>query len=444
MSVELNREPLGELDTSTQVQNAIFKIAELGGKAKQALLEEALDSPLMVSVCKAAYDPFTTYGMKKLPDLALIERGHFARPFSKQTWELLDLLASRKLSGNAAKEAVEKELSLLNPQSAVLLSNIIKRDLRAGFTANSVNKAVPGAIFVFTCMLSHKYESKRIKSWPVVAEEKLDGVRCIGIYKKGETKFYSRTGKEFPNFESIGKNLTLYIESHAKIPSLGAHKVPLVFDGEVMTGEFNETVGDVHKKGVQAQTAVFHAFEMMSLEVFNGNPDFAKPASLPYSKRRATLESFLDGYSGADVRLTDLWMINDEEELFERNAAILAQGGEGVIVKPLDGTYEKKRSFNWLKIKAQDSVDCPIVGYEEGTGKYVDTLGALVVDYKGVLVSVSGMKDADRHEFWSNQDKYMGVLVEVEYHEETPDKSLRHPRFKRVRHDKPVEDGVGV
>ena len=81
-----------------------------------------------------------------------------------------------------------------------------------------------------------------------------------------------------------------------------------------------------------------------------------------------------------------------------------------------------------------------IVGFQQGTGKYADTLGALIVDYKGTCVGVgSGLSDEQRHEFWNNQDDYRGRVVTVQYFEETCDAdgnpSMRFPVFKELRED---------
>jgi len=68
-------------------------------------------------------------------------------------------------------------------------------------------------------------------------------------------------------------------------------------------------------------------------------------------------------------------------------------------------------------------------------------LGAAIVTYKGKRVRVgSGFSDEQRQQFWANPNSIKGKIIEVQFHEETPDGSLRHPRFVRVREDKTQPD----
>ncbi|MCP6247736.1 DNA ligase, partial [Klebsiella pneumoniae] len=46
-------------------------------------------------------------------------------------------------------------------------------------------------------------------------------------------------------------------------------------------------------------------------------------------------------------------------------------------------------------------------------------------------------------EIWHNQDKYMGRIVKVNFHEYTPDGSLRHPRLKWPKCLRDTEERVG-
>lgn len=82
--------------------------------------------------------------------------------------------------------------------------------------------------------------------------------------------------------------------------------------------------------------------------------------------------------------------------------------------------------------------DLKIIDFEEGTGKYKNSLGALVVDYKGYRLGVgSGFSDADREYIWNNRGVLLGRIVEVQYFEETSNQNgglgLRFPVYKCIR-----------
>ena len=87
-------------------------------------------------------------------------------------------------------------------------------------------------------------------------------------------------------------------------------------------------------------------------------------------------------------------------------------------------------------------MDLEIVGYEEGSGKLAETLGALIVKYKNNEVKVgTGFSDDQRFEFWSKKEDLIGKICEVKYKEISSDKntgleSLQFPVFIQIRKDK--------
>lgn len=420
---------LTKIENGTDAYNAIEHLASLKTKEKQEKLAEYMkQSEFFVRILKAAYDPFVTYGIKKIPKYTPAD-DNTSLSIEYRTFAILDRLASRELTGNAAIAAVKDELTILNGKSAELLVRILKKDLRAGFTAKSINKAVPETIFVFDCMLSHKYEPKRIKDWPVAVEPKYDGVRALIIKQDDKISIHSRTGKTL-------KGLSHIIDALAFSSVFG----DWVFDGEVIHPEgFNEIVGAVHRKDEQSSEAIFQMFDCLSLSSFKEGKSLSRR-----NERKAVVDSFVEEI-GAPFSLTPFYLASSHEEIEHFYQAIRDKGGEGVIVKDQQGIYECKRSYNWLKIKDRQTVDIPIIGFEEGTGKNKGKLGALVCDLQGVEVNVGGgLSDQQREEIWKTRLANLNRLVEVEYHEKTPDGSLRHPRFIRFRDDKPVEDGVGV
>jgi len=114
------------------------------------------------------------------------------------------------------------------------------------------------------------------------------------------------------------------------------------------------------------------------------------------------------------------------------------------MVKDPNAVYECKRTTSWLKIKPFIEVSLTVRDVEEGTGRNVGKLGAIVCegedDGKKIIVNVgSGFTDSDREEFWAAKDALLGQVVEVRADALTLNQdsdsiwSLRFPRFLRFR-----------
>ena len=126
----------------------------------------------------------------------------------------------------------------------------------------------------------------------------------------------------------------------------------------------------------------------------------------------------------------------------EINAMAVAGGYEGIMIKDPEAQYECKRSVAWLKLKPFIEVSLEVKSLEEGTGRNVGRLGALVCegmdDGKSIKVNVgSGFSDLDRDTFWNSNDEIVGQIVEVRADAVTQNQdgsfSLRFPRFKGFR-----------
>ena len=136
----------------------------------------------------------------------------------------------------------------------------------------------------------------------------------------------------------------------------------------------------------------------------------------------------------------------DTAEGYARFKAINQQavlgGYEGIMIKDPEASYECKRSVAWLKLKPFIEVSLEVKSLEEGTGRNIGRLGALVCegvdDGKSIKVNVgSGFSDSDRDNFWSASNQVLGQIVEVRADAVTQNQdgsySLRFPRFIRFR-----------
>jgi len=140
--------------------------------------------------------------------------------------------------------------------------------------------------------------------------------------------------------------------------------------------------------------------------------------------------------------LVDLDTDEGQTRYKEINAKAIEGGYEGIMLKDPLAPYECKRSVAWLKLKPFIEVSLEVINVEEGTGRNVGKLGALVCegvdDGKAIRVNVgSGFSDANRDDYWSDRTRLVGNIVEVRADAVTQNQdgtySLRFPRFKGFR-----------
>lgn len=94
-----------------------------------------------------------------------------------------------------------------------------------------------------------------------------------------------------------------------------------------------------------------------------------------YQTRKEILFDLIDETPQTHVE----WLphvVDNKREYFKQ---LVEQGEEGVILKRLNSTYERRRSRSWLKVKKWHTERVKVVGFTEGTGKRADFFGSLVI-----------------------------------------------------------------
>ena len=387
----------------------------------------------------AALDGFRTFGVQKVPVSKKDGTGITQTEFD----DVLRQLESRTLTGNAMKDVIQDLCDRSNTEEwNDWYRRILIKDLRCGVTHKTVNKHSTMKVPVFECMLaddSKKHEKKM--TGEVYVEPKLDGVRVITIcdVDKDEVKMFSRNGKELTNFPRILEQFDSMLDQMSE---------SMVFDGEVMSDDFQTLMREIHRKGgAKTDDAVLNLFDCMPLEYF-------KEGSYPYAlnTRKELLQSFQYGPNISIVEFVAMDLDDDDgqKQFADYNRLCIDKGFEGIMVKPITGIYECKRSALWLKVKPFIEVSLKVVDTEEGTGRNVGKLGALIVEGKDMDKFIktnvgSGLTDTDRETFWKAKDKLIGQIVEVRadaitQNQDTKDEwSLRFPRFLRFRGFEPGE-----
>lgn len=379
-----------------------------------------------------ALDKLRTFGLKQVPESKEDGVGILTEDFT----DIADLLEQRKLTGNEARERVQSLCDqATNEQWNDWYRRILIKDLRCGVTEKTINKQAPDyKVPVFECMLADdsKKHEKKLKG-RVFLEPKLDGVRVIAIcdVNKDTVTLYSRNGKELLNFPRIQQQFDSMLD---QLPQ------SMVFDGEVMSDDFQALMKEIHRKeGAQTDDAVLNLFDCLPLTEFkNGS------YKLPLHTRKRELEQFKFGPNIKLVEWVEVDLDNDRDRFLDYNKLCVDKGYEGIMVKPIEGHYECKRSSLWLKVKPFIEVSLKVVDVEEGTGRNAGRLGALIVEGtdmdKFIRTNVgSGLTDQDRDDYWKSKDKLIGQIVEVRADAITQSQdadgewSLRFPRFLRFR-----------
>jgi len=420
------------------IHEALKKIEEATGNEKLEIMRR---NPELREIFKAAYDPFKKYhitapGIKGVGEDEVCNiLGHFHKDYSG----LLEDLSERRLSGKLAEEILCDMISLLDEPSADLFQKIINKDLRLGVSVKSINKVWPGLIpksedgeSEIYVQLVKNFDKKKAK-FPLLISPKLDGVR--GRHQCGV--MYSRQGKIINGVGHINN-------------ALARSSILLDFDGELtIPGMAFDKASGLIRSDADVPEVVYNIFDAPS---YPGDKE----------SRRSVLDSINEFSNLPDcIKIIEQeWTFNYEEMLNIYNNH-LSEGYEGSVVYDPESLYKDGRSCDWMRLVPLKTADCKVVGFFEGKKgtKLENSLGGIIVDYKGVQVKVgSGFAEkyycdltpnqktklADpllysntvRGNIWTSKAKFVGMIAECEFKEETKAGSMRQPRFKGWRYDK--------
>jgi DNA ligase-1 len=420
---------------------------------KESVIEKALMASKLGSAnaqcflfnCYQAYNPYYVFGVKKVPETAGLDR--MPNPWPR-FWAMLEALRTRSVTGHAARDAIENISQQFDSvEWNDLCRRVLIKDLRCGISEKTLNKVLGKTewrIPVFECQLatdSEKHTGKMVGKKRI--EQKLDGVRVLAVVTAAGVNLYSRNGKPFENFPQIADA----VHSIAKKLSV---QMPFVLDGEIIGESFQALMKQAQRKSdVKTEGMVYSVFDVIPLQ------DFERGHwNTPQHRRLNLLEDNRARFEQTDcVRVMDGITVDldtaEGHDIMRRYADdAVAAGFEGIVIKDIGAPYECRRSTFWMKWKPTITVDLNIVGFEQGTGRNSERLGAIICegvdDDRSINVNVgSGLSDADRDQYWLARDQLLGCVVEVEADAVTQNQdgtySLRFPRFVRFRGFEPGE-----
>ena len=277
-------------------------------------------------------------------------------------------------------------------------------------------------------MLAYPVSDKPIDySKPTFIQPKLDGVRCVIQSEcRGSSwvvKAYSRTGKEWKNINHILAQLKPFFKKYPNV----------ILDGELynhdLRDDFEKIISLVRKtkptdedRLEASKKTQFHCYDIID-------------EKLPFYQRAEFVNESLMLLGGSICTVTTT-QVNSEAQAKYYHNCNLKDGYEGSIVRTND-VYKCGRSWSLRKFKDFSDAEALIVGYEEGKGKRVGTLGKFVMqDEDGNQFGCppgKGYNYKDLTDILNNIHDYIGQVATFTYFERTKAGSYRHPHYKAIR-----------
>lgn len=361
----------------------------------------------------------------------------------------LELLYTRKVTGNAAVDVVCNLLSWLNKDSQQIVLNILDKNLRLGIGYDTYQKEVMGikpTKFEVT-LAQHLEDAKNVNvldgTW--YASRKCDGVRCVAFYNSLDksVKFFSRQGKEFTTLDNLKPAVANFCKN-----LIGEW----VLDGELCkideNGDehFDQIVGECKKKNYTIENCCYQLFDIVTKYEFE-NPTGLTSFSERYSMLKS-MEVFYTKEPKCFIKVLRQELIFFQED-FNRWEQYVQEGSwEGFMLRK-DVPFEKGRTKNLLKVKKFHDAEYVVEGVETGTLSTAEPgsgivsyegVTALIINHKGNKVHVgSGLTKEQRKEWFASPNNIIGKTICVKYFQESKDKegnlSLRFPTLKFVYED---------
>lgn len=277
-----------------------------------------------------------------------------------------------------------------------------------------------------------------------VYELKWDGYRMLSYLNAGQVQCYSRNGKSF------NEKFPTIVHALEGIPH------DAILDGEVVALD-KEGVGNFqilqHYPENEWDSIRYYVFDLLFL---NGHSTL----ELGLMERKSLLPEIIADCPG--VMYCE--EISGMGTAFYQQA--IEEGMEGVIAKKADSIYQPgHRSEDWLKIKAQDSLEAVICGY---TASDKRNFGALILgiyeedkllhigncgsgftqqDQKSLLNKLQPLHRktspfAEKVDLKGSIPHWVTprLIAEVNFSEWTKSGKLRHPVFKTLRTDKNISE----
>lgn len=421
---------------SNQIMQTVLQIAGLPGKNdKQHLLALAMEDSQFSKVMLHTYNPFITYGVR--PARRLPEQQKYYQVWDDTTWSLLDKLADRSLTGDNAKNEINAQYASLDELSAELLWRVLNKDMKAGFSENSINKVSKDFIPSFPYMRCSLPKDANMREWEwstgQISQIKADGMFFNADIERYSVSLSSRQGQPFPasGFGDLALNFTdaflHLLDDPVYADGVQTHGELLVEDDqgnvlprEVGNGLINKLIDGTFMPEGYKLTALLWDVIPKSCAVKKGKFD------QPYLNRLRTLNSSIGMLKAKRVEslinIIETRVVRSYDEAMAHYYDARRRKLEGTIAKKVTMIWKDGTSKDQVKLKQEVPVELEVYDFEEGKegAKTELTFGSLKCRTKDHLLKVnvgSGFSDELRAEINSNRFDWIGAIITVKSNE---------------------------
>lgn len=440
---------------STEILKALDEIGATSSvTAKTALLSAYLKDEDFYLVCKYALDPFITYGQR--PSKADCEPGD--DDWDGKTWDLLEELKNRALTGTAAIQRIQHEYAVLNGESAELLWRVINKDLRGGFGKTLCLKLQKDMFQSFPYMRCSLPSDTDLEKWAwnsgIISQKKADGMFVNVNNESGVPRLLTRQGELVPEkgFENIYKAVAAMqadTQSHGEIEVIDS-------DGDICPREIgNGMINHVQAGGdwEPGYRPVLKVWDQIPLSEVQRKGKY----KVAYIDRLRSLNQQVREVQGLtdignfhSIHMIETRIVRSLAEAYRHYVEILKDGGEGTVVKKPTMIWADGTSKDQIKLKLEARCELRIKGFKEGKeGKKTSkTFGSLALESEcgELAVNCSGMDDKTREDINADREAYLEVIVSVTFNgimyakKKGKKHSLFLPRLDEIRHDRNTAD----
>ena len=258
--------------------------------------------------------------------------------------------------------------------------------------------------------LAHSYTDQDIIGW--LASEKLDGMRAFwdgGMTRgipKADVLWADNTSDERYKQVQISTGLWSRLGNVIHAPNWWLDTLP---NNQLLDGELFKHGHRQHLMSIVKQlTPCSQDWQGVTYCVFDSPPkwEMFAPRKLKwrqfigYNRSKYDSQVYLDRLKTLPesevIQRVEQTKIESITHLETMLVDVLAKGGEGLMIRQPMALWQPKRNNYLLKYKPFDDAEGIVTGFISGKGKFQGMLGALILDYNGQRLELSGFTDFER------------------------------------------------